>query len=447
MRADRVAGGEGARLHPDALAFAALRGLAMIGGLAALSIVPLRPEHQIHLLPLLGVFIVYKAALFTLLFLRPRDARAIFLATLGTDLGVVFVLVWFTGGGESHFYLLFLTLVALNGYHFGPGVGGLAAALAAGLMALANALVPPAAPSSHIGARAALFALLGLALGYIARRERWARTELERVNAELRAALADLEAARDRASRAEQLAAAGRSSARMAHEVRSPISAIGLNVEMLEDIVRSSAGPGLAEAADLLRGIRTEVRRLAGLTDEYLTFARLPQARPEEDSLNEVVEELLAFLRPEAARRHVALEAALDSGIPLFPFDRDLIRRAALNVLKNGIEATPPGGRVQVVTELCGASVEVAVADSGAGIDSRHAPHLFEPFFTTKPRGTGLGLVIASQIAAEHGGTLTWDNAPAGGARFRLRMPLSGVEAPGAAVRGVAAGAGGHAHD
>src|SRR3989304_2709106 len=110
-----------ARLDPDALAFSVLRGLTMIGGLAALSIVPLRPEHEIHLLPLLGAFIAYKAALFTLLFFSPEHARPIFLATLGTDLGIVFILVWFTGGGESHFYLLFLILVALKGCQFAPG--------------------------------------------------------------------------------------------------------------------------------------------------------------------------------------------------------------------------------------------------------------------------------------------------------------------------------------
>ena len=430
-----------ARLDRDALAFAVLRGLTMIGGLAALSIVPLRPEHQIHLLPLLGGFIAYKAALFTVLFFSPEHARPIFLATLGSDLGIVFILVWFTGGGESHFYLLFLILVALNGYQFGPGIGTLAGALSAGLMALANVLVVPAVPWSHIAARAALFALLGLALGHIARGERWARAELERVNAELRAVLADLEAAKDRALRAEELAAAGRISARMAHEVRSPISAIGLNVEMLEDIVGCCPGPSMGDAGDLLRGIRAEVKRLAGLTDEYLTFARLPRARPEDDSVNEMVDELLAFVRPEAQKRDVALEAAPDPLIPLFSFDRDLLRRAVLNLLKNAIEATPRRGRVRLATRLCDGRVEVAVADSGAGIDARHALHLFEPFYTTKPRGTGLGLAIARQIAEEHGGTLMWENAREGGARFVLHIPLGtlGAGAPSAAVQAASA--------
>ncbi|MBI4562730.1 MAG: hypothetical protein HY724_11860 [Candidatus Rokubacteria bacterium] len=414
------------RLGNGALAFAVLRGLAMIGGLAALSIVPLRPEHQVHLGPLLGAFIVYKAALFALLFLQPARARAIFLATLGGDLAIVFILVWFTGGGESHFYLLFLILVSLNAYHFGPGAGVVAAALSAGLMALANVLVAPAAQWSHIGARAALFGLLGLALGHIANRERAARAEAERVNIELRAAMARLEEAKEQAIRAERLAAAGRVSAKMAHEVRSPINAIGLNVEMLEEIVRSCPGPMMGDAGDLLRGIRGEVGRLAGLTEEYLTFARLPRPRPEEDALNEMLGELVAFVRPEAEQRGVALKEEYDPLIPLFSFDRDLLRRALLNLVKNAIEATPRGGEVRAATRRDGDWVEVTIADSGSGIQARHAPHLFEPFFTTKPHGTGLGLAIARQIGEEHGGALAWENHAAGGARFTLRLPLKG---------------------
>ena len=335
--------------------------------------------------------------------------------------------MWFTGGGESHFYLLFSVLVALNAYQFGPGIGVLAAIVSADLMAVANILVAPGVPWAHIGARAALFGFLGLALGHIASRERRARAEAEGFNAELRAALARLEEAKDRAVRAERLAAAGRVSARMAHEVRSPISAIGLNVEMLEEIVRGCPGPMMGDAGDLLRGIRAEVRRLAGLTDEYLTFSRLPRAQPQEDSINEMLDELVAFVKPEAEQRGVVLVRDPDPLIPLFSFDRDLLRRAVLNLVKNGIEATPQGGWVLVATRLDGDRAEVSVEDTGRGIDARNAPHLFEPFFTTKPRGTGLGLAIARQIAEEHGGTLRWENAPGGGARFTLRLPLKGA--------------------
>ena len=425
-RRDRVSQTDaaGKRLGQDELTFALLRGLAMIGGLAALSIAPLRPEHEVHLWPLLGTFILYKAALFLLLSRFPQRARALFVATLASDLAIVFLLVWFTGGGESHYYLLFSILITLNAIYFGAGVGLVAASLSAGLMALANFLVVPQTHWSQIGARAALFGLLGLALGHIANRERYARSEAERLNAELRAAIKRLEETKAQAIRAERLAATGEISARMAHEVRNPISAIGLNVEMLEEIVANCPGSMMADAGDLVRGIKAEVARLSELTGEYLSFARLPRARLEEDSLAEVVRELVGFLRPEAERRSVTLAGECDAVIPLFPFDRDLTRRALLNLVKNGIEATPPGGRVLVSARLDGNAVAVSVTDAGGGIDARIAEQLFEPFFTTKSHGTGLGLAIARQIAREHHGDLTWENVAGGGARFTLSLPL-----------------------
>lgn len=163
------------RLGREALVFAVLRALTLVGGVAALFVVPLRAEHELHFLPLLAGFVIYKAALLALLLKWAERSREIFFATLAADLAVVFLLVWFTGGGESHFYLLFYPLVALNAYYFGPGVGVLAAAVASGLLAAANWLVVPAAAWSHVASRAAILGLLALALGHVAVRERQGR--------------------------------------------------------------------------------------------------------------------------------------------------------------------------------------------------------------------------------------------------------------------------------
>ena len=190
------------RLDAEAQVFAVLRTLTLVGGVAALLIVPLRPEHQLHLAPLLVGFVVYKALLYLVLLLWAPRAREVFLATLAADLALVFLLVWFTGGGESHFYLLFFLLVALNAHYFGPAVGVLAAALASALLVLANFVGLPA-PWAHVGSRALLLGLLGLALGHVAARERAARAQAEELHREKEAAMARL-------ARAEQLAAVGR---------------------------------------------------------------------------------------------------------------------------------------------------------------------------------------------------------------------------------------------
>ena len=407
------------RLGREALVFAVLRTLTLVGGIAALLVVPLRAEHELHLLPLLAGFVVYKTALLALLLKWAERSREIFLATLAADLAVVFLLVWFTGGGESHFYLLFYPLVALNAYYFGPGIGVLAVAAASGLLATANWLVVPAAPWSHVAARAAILGLLALALGHVAVRERRARARVEQLNREM-------EAAMTRLALAEQLAAVGRLSAKMAHEVRNPLGAINLNVDMLGDIVRECPGPAMSEAHDLLRDIRAEIRALAELTDEYLVAARLSRLRLEKESLNDLVVEAIGLLRPVADRQGVALELELDDGLPALAFDGAMLKQAIRNLLKNSLETLPHGGRIVVSTRCAGDQAAITVADSGPGVGPEAAAHLFEPFFTTKARGTGLGLPIVQQIARQHGGEVTWTNRPGGGAEFTIRLPLRG---------------------
>lgn len=397
--------------------FAILRALTLVGGVAALLVVPLRPEHQLHLGPLLVAFAVYQGGLFLVFAWHLRRAREIFLATLGADLGIVFLLVWFTGGAESHFYLLFYLLVALNAYYFGAGIGVLAAALAAGLLAAASGLAAGAVPWVHVGSRAALLGLLALALGHVATRERQARQRAEELNREM-------EAAMQRLAHAERLAAVGRLSARMAHEVRNPLGAIHLNVDMLRDLMRQCPEPVAREAEPLLAEIQDEVRALAELTDEYLVAARLPRPRLEKESLADLVHDAVAFLRPVAERQGVHLSVEEAAVLPPLLIDRDMVRQAIRNLVKNSLEALPPGGRITVRVDGSAGGARVTVTDNGPGVSAEAAAHLFEPFFTTKSRGSGLGLSIAQEIAREHGGELTWRNRPEGGAEFALLLPV-----------------------
>jgi len=407
------------RLVDDARVYAVLRTLAMLGGLAALLVVPLRPEHRVHLGPLLGGFIVYKAVLLAILVRWTDRTRLLSLATVGADLVVVFLLVWFTGGAESQFYLLFYPLVALDAYYFGPAVGLGAAAGAAGLLGVAHWLAPTPGAGPHIVARAALLGLLALALGHVAARERAARGRAERLAAEV-------EAASTRLVHAERLAAVGRLSAKMAHEVRNPLGAMTLNVDLLEEMVRACRDPAMADTRELLGAIRDEVERLTTLTDEYLVAARLPAPRFEEEPPNELVAELVAFIGPLADRRRVRVTAELDPAVPLLAVDRGMLKQALGNLVKNALEASPRGGRVALRTRFDGETVSLSVADEGPGIPEDAARHVGEPFFTTKAGGTGLGLMIAREVAQEHGGDLTWTSTPGAGAEFTLRLPLKG---------------------
>jgi two-component system, NtrC family, sensor kinase len=228
---------------------------------------------------------------------------------------------------------------------------------------------------------------------------------------------------------AERMATVGRLSLRIAHEVRNPISAIELNAEMLEDIVRerSDADLDMKEAAGLVSAIRDQVTTLDALTEEYLAFARFPRPHFEEESINHLAQELADFVRPVATRQGLTLRVDVDPSVPMMEIDRGLLRQAVLNLVKNGLETLSSGGELTITTRFDGEAVEIAVADTGGGIAPDVEHRLFEQFFTTKPQGTGLGLSITRQIAEEHGGEVRWQNRAPLGATFTIRLPIKRV--------------------
>jgi signal transduction histidine kinase len=407
-------------LERDERVFAVLLAVAMVGGLATLGLVPLQPRQRIDLFSLVVWFAFYKFGIFALVTVQPRATRAIFLGALAIDLLLVFVLVLLTGGGGSLFYLLFFPLVAVNAYYFGPWIAFAAALTAGGLMAAAASLAPPWIGWTGVTLLVVLFGLPAVTVGIVADRERRARGEVEGLLSRLQAAQQELVVA-------ERMATVGRLSLKVAHEVRNPISAIELNAEMLEDIVRARSGVDMEEAGGLVASIRDQVNTLDALTEEYLAFARFPKSHFEEESINHLVEELAAFVRPVAHRQGLTMHVETDPLVPMMEIDRALLRQAILNLVKNGQEALSRGGSLTISSRATGDAVEIAVADTGPGIAPEVAHRVFEQFFTTKPQGTGLGLSISRQIIEEHGGELTWANRPGGGAVFTIRLPVRKV--------------------
>ncbi len=411
-------------LERDERVFAVLLAVVMVGGLATLGFAPLRPRYRIDLYWLTFWFAAYKVGIFALVTVNPRVTRAIFVGALAIDLLLVFVLLSLTGGGDSLFYLLFFPLVAVNAYYFGPWVGLGASMLAGALYALSTWIAPPWVGWTPHLILAALVGLPAVTLGLVAERERRARNEVERLNVELTGTLSRLQATQEELLVAERMATVGRLSLKVAHEVRNPISAIELNAELLDDIVRGRTGADMEEAAGLVTAIRDQVDALDALTDEYLAFARFPRPHFEEESVNQLVQELADFVRPVATRQGLSVRVEIDPGVPMMEIDRGLLRQAILNLVKNGLEALSSGGELTIGSRFDGAAVEISVSDTGAGIPEAVGARLFEQFFTTKPQGTGLGLSIARQIAEEHGGEIRWANRPERGATFTIRLPL-----------------------
>ena len=224
---------------------------------------------------------------------------------------------------------------------------------------------------------------------------------------------------------AERLAAVGRLSAQVAHEVRNPLSAIGLNAELLEeDFARDLPEPRRTEALRLLRAIGAEVERLTQVTEGYLQMARLPRPQTRPVELNAVVTDLLTMLSTELRTSSIEATTSLASPSPRVPADPGQLRQALLNVVRNAREALPRGGRINVATRTSGERACIEVTDTGPGMPASTASRVFEPFFTTKPSGTGLGLPVTQQILQDHGGDVEVSSAPERGTMVRLWLPL-----------------------
>jgi signal transduction histidine kinase len=178
----------------------------------------------------------------------------------------------------------------------------------------------------------------------------------------------------------------------------------------------------------ILDAVLQEVRRLAEITEGYLRFSRLPTAQRQSKDLGDVVADLVAFMAEEAEHLGVNIELHVPKSgeIPVVDIDADRLRQSLLNLVRNAVDAVGRGGTVKVSVYADDLDhVAVDVDDNGPGVVATDREQIFSPFFTSKKEGTGLGLVVAREIAREHGGDVSVGDSALGGATFRLRLPVS----------------------
>ena len=219
----------------------------------------------------------------------------------------------------------------------------------------------------------------------------------------------------------ERLAAVGKLARLITHEVRNPLSSIGLNTELLED----ELAPDAAEARALCRAITHEVDRLTAFTEEYLAFGRLPKPQVAPEHLNPMVDALASFVREDLAARQVELVVELGDHDPIALVDPSQLRQCLVNLVRNAAEAVSVtgGGRVTLRTRKAGDRVVIEVADTGAGIAPDVLPRLFDTFFSTKNGGNGLGLALTHHIVKDHGGEISVESEDGRGTTFTVSIP------------------------
>ena len=245
---------------------------------------------------------------------------------------------------------------------------------------------------------------------------------------------------REELIRADRLATIGKMAAQITHEVRNPLSSIGLNAEMLEEEIGQSE-----EAQELLNAVQREVHRLKAITEEYLRFARLPKSSLGPVDVGEVVTRLLSFMSGELREAQITLRSSgVPDDLPQVMADEDQLTQAFLNVSRNAIEALKdcpePRHFAVEVTETEAGGVSVRFSYDGAGIDPVIAPRIFDPFVTGKSGGTGLGLWLCARIARQHQGELQARNNVLRGASLTLRLPCAAASSPVPEPEGVRPG-------
>ena len=239
-----------------------------------------------------------------------------------------------------------------------------------------------------------------------------------------RVLLATREQLRDeklRRQQAERLAAMGRMSASLAHEVRNPVAAIRLHAELLAD---TSSVQSNAETTSSLQHIVREAAKIEDLVQQWAFSARPEPPRKTVSDLRQTLQQSIASLTPAAQRARVTLLSTLPEQPILAPYDAIRMSQAVTNLLQNALHASPEHSTINLACGVRDSRAWLTVQDAGPGFSDAALAHFGEAFFSEKEGGMGLGLNVASEVLHAHGGSLQAVNAPAGGALITLELPL-----------------------
>ena len=225
--------------------------------------------------------------------------------------------------------------------------------------------------------------------------------------------------ARERLRQSEKLAALGKLSAGLAHELRNPLNTVSMLVYAMSQEMDVN-GPFNAD----LQVVQGELRRMTLLIEQFLEFARPKPPHFQRDRLDEIVEETLLLIGPEARTRRVSIYKEIEKDLPRVWVDGTQMKQVYLNLLLNALQAMPTGGKLTVRIHVSGGSLLTAITDEGGGILPEVRANLFQPFFTTKSGGTGLGLSISQRILEGHNGQIRLFSQPGIGTTVVVRLPL-----------------------
>jgi signal transduction histidine kinase len=225
----------------------------------------------------------------------------------------------------------------------------------------------------------------------------------------------------ERLRRMERFMGLGTLAAGLHHEISNPLSALSLYVQLLEEQLE---GNRHQEVAKSLAVLKTEVARIGGVLNSFRDFASVQELNRSEADLAEIVDRTVRLIRPQAEHQNVqvTVEPSGD-GLPHVSVDVAKLEQVLLNVVLNGLDAMPEGGKLTIRLSQAEGKAHVDIADTGPGIPQDIRRQVFDPYFSAKSEGSGMGLAISDKIMRQHGGRIDFETGPEGTV-FRLSLAM-----------------------
>ncbi|MBV9490561.1 MAG: PAS domain-containing sensor histidine kinase, partial [Verrucomicrobia bacterium] len=227
----------------------------------------------------------------------------------------------------------------------------------------------------------------------------------------------------ERTLESEKLSALTLLAAGVAHEIGNPLNSLNIHLQLIDRKLRRAPEDVRNSIQVLLDVAKGEIQRLDSIIHQFLRAIRPTSPQFASADLNEIVKESVSFLRNEIRDRDVLVKMDLAPDLPRAEVDRDQLKQAFYNVIKNAFQAMRPGGILHIRSWWDDAYVSVSFSDTGGGISPENMSNLFRPYFTTKSSGSGLGLLIVRRIVREHGGEMEIESNEGKGVRVTVHLP------------------------
>ncbi|MBI2988970.1 MAG: ATP-binding protein [Deltaproteobacteria bacterium] len=407
------------RLETLDLWFLALRLVMILVGIAWHSWVPYDPQTGSVFGLLLSGFVAYTIILYVGVFLWPGKIRGFYLFALAVDLCFIFLLVKYVEQLQGSFFIAFYLLVGLHSFYFGPLVGLLTAAAAAGLYAYLYLYFGRSLPPHEFILRIAFLFLIAGSFGVLSIKERKDKEKIERLNQQL--------AHRNKVlMQVYRYLSIGKLAPWIAEKVNNPMAIIMGRAAILQ---KEAQRNGLRQdAVEGLEVILSHAQRVTSMFRNLIGLLTAGSAEPTRVDLNEIVSGALWLMERRLEEQHIEVVSKLSQNPSFVLGHSQGLHEAIVHLLNNAVDALPNGGTIQVETSFENPSsdqVLLRISDNGAGIREEDMEKIFIPFFTTKVtgNGVGLGLTVALNIIKRHNGVMSVQSEPGKGTTLTISFP------------------------